>query len=75
MEFFLFNDIRFDQTVNCGYYFIDSDEENGTLEETRNQTWVTNRDIRKDIFLSLPMTRSGFEKQNNSRHDQIRNKR
>jgi len=26
MEFFLFNDIRFDQTVNCGYYFIDSDE-------------------------------------------------
>jgi glutamine synthetase len=26
MEFFLFNDIRFDQTENSGYYFIDSDE-------------------------------------------------
>ncbi|HBE44167.1 MAG TPA: type I glutamate--ammonia ligase [Deltaproteobacteria bacterium] len=26
MEFFLFNDIRFDQTVNSGYYFIDSIE-------------------------------------------------
>jgi glutamine synthetase len=25
-EFFLFNDIRFDQTENSGYYFIDSDE-------------------------------------------------
>ena len=25
-EFFLFNDIRFDQTSNSGYYFIDSDE-------------------------------------------------
>lgn len=26
MEFFIFDDIRFDQTVNCGYYFIDSIE-------------------------------------------------
>jgi glutamine synthetase len=26
MEFFIFDDIRFDQTVNCGYYFIDSVE-------------------------------------------------
>jgi len=26
MEFFIFNDIRFDQTVNSGYYFIDSIE-------------------------------------------------
>ncbi len=25
-EFFIFNDIRFDQTENCGYYFIDSNE-------------------------------------------------
>jgi glutamine synthetase len=25
-EFFLFNDVRFDQTSNSGYYFIDSDE-------------------------------------------------
>lgn len=26
LEFFLFNDIRFDQTENAGYYFIDSNE-------------------------------------------------
>ncbi|MGQ9632582.1 MAG: type I glutamate--ammonia ligase [bacterium] len=26
MEFFVFDDIRFDQTENCGYYFIDSME-------------------------------------------------
>jgi len=26
MEFFIFNDIRFDQTENCGYYFVDSIE-------------------------------------------------
>ena len=26
MEFFIFNDIRFDQTENSGYYFIDSNE-------------------------------------------------
>jgi glutamine synthetase len=25
-EFFLFNDVRFDQTSNSGYYFVDSDE-------------------------------------------------
>ena len=25
-EFFLFNDVRFDQTSNSGYYFLDSDE-------------------------------------------------
>jgi len=26
MEFFIFNDIRFDQTENSGYYFVDSNE-------------------------------------------------
>ena len=26
MEFFIFNDIRFDQTENCGFYYIDSAE-------------------------------------------------
>ncbi len=26
LEFFIFDDIRFDQTTNCGYYFIDSCE-------------------------------------------------
>jgi glutamine synthetase len=26
LEFFIFDDVRFDQTTNCGYYFIDSEE-------------------------------------------------
>jgi glutamine synthetase len=26
LEFFIFDDVRFDQTSNCGYYFIDSEE-------------------------------------------------
>ena len=26
LEFFIFNDIRFDQTMNSGYYYVDSDE-------------------------------------------------
>jgi len=26
MEFFIFDDVRFDQTVHCGYYFVDSIE-------------------------------------------------
>ena len=26
LEFYIFNDIRYDQTAHCGYYFIDSDE-------------------------------------------------
>ena len=33
-EFFLFNDVRFDQTTNSGYYFVDSNE----------GSWNTGRD-------------------------------
>ncbi|HIE43299.1 MAG TPA: type I glutamate--ammonia ligase [Candidatus Omnitrophica bacterium] len=38
MEFFIFNDIRFDQTENAGYYFIDSieGEWNSGREENPN---------------------------------------
>jgi glutamine synthetase len=38
MEFFIFNDIRFDQTENCGYYFVDSieGEWNSGREENPN---------------------------------------
>jgi len=35
-EFFIFDDIRFDQTVNTGYYYIDSDE--GRWNTGRNET-------------------------------------
>jgi len=38
MEFFIFNDVRFDQTENCGYYFVDSieGEWNSGKEENPN---------------------------------------
>jgi glutamine synthetase len=38
MEFFVFNDVRFDQTENCGYYFVDSieGEWNSGKEENPN---------------------------------------
>jgi glutamine synthetase len=26
LEFYIFDDVRFDQTAHCGYYFIDSNE-------------------------------------------------
>ena len=37
-EFFIFNDIRYDQNQHCGYYFLDSDEGiwNSGREETPN---------------------------------------
>lgn len=38
-EFFLLNDIRFDQTENCGYYFIDSNEGD----------WNTGRDEKPNL--------------------------
>jgi glutamine synthetase len=38
-EFFLFNDIRFDQTENAGYYFIDSNEGD----------WNTGRDEKPNL--------------------------
>ena len=38
-EFFIFDDVRFDQTENCGYYFIDSIEGD----------WNTGRDERPNL--------------------------
>ena len=35
-EFFLFNDVRFDQTENAGYYFIDSNEGDWNTGKTEN---------------------------------------
>jgi glutamine synthetase len=38
-EFFIFNDIRFDQTEHCGYYYIDSNEAD----------WNTGRDEKPNL--------------------------
>jgi glutamine synthetase len=35
-EFFVFNDVRFDQTMNSGYYFVDSPE--GVWNSGKNET-------------------------------------
>jgi glutamine synthetase len=39
LEFFIFDDIRFDQTENCGYYYVDSIE----------GEWNTGRDERPNL--------------------------
>lgn len=38
-EFYIFNDVRYDQTMNAGYYHIDSDE----------ATWNTGRDEKPNL--------------------------
>jgi glutamine synthetase len=43
MEFFIFDDIRFDQNSHCGYYFIDSDE----------AAWNTGRDEKPNLGYKL----------------------
>ncbi len=50
-EFFIFNDMKFDQTMNSGYYSVDSTEATMVTwpqsEDTR--TWVTRSEIKKAI--------------------------
>src|SRR5208283_3406737 len=68
-EFFLFNDIRFDQTENAGYYFIDSNEGdwNSGRDEKPNLGYKPRykegyfpvpphdsiQDLRSEIFLTM----------------------
>ncbi len=72
MEFFIFNDIRFDQTENCGYYFIDSieGEWNSGREEKPNLGYKprykegyfpvpphdSQQDLRSEIILTMIKT-------------------
>lgn len=72
MEFFIFNDIRFDQTENCGYYFIDSieGEWNSGKEERPNLGYKprykegyfpvpphdSQQDLRSEIILTMIKT-------------------
>jgi len=53
-EFFIFDDIRFDQNEHEGYYHIDSVE--GRWNSGREETliWATSRGIKRVIFLCLP---------------------
>jgi len=72
MEFFLFNDIRFDQAENCGFYFVDSveGEWNSGREENPNlgykprykegyipvQPHDSLQDVRSEMVLTLIRT-------------------
>ena len=49
-EFYIFNDIRFDQTAHSGYYFIDSDE----------GVWNTGRDEKPNLGYKIPHKRGYF---------------
>ena len=69
LEFYIFDDVRFDQTAHCGYYFIDSNEGvwNTGREENPNLGYKlrhkegyfpvppadTLQDIRSEIILKL----------------------
>jgi glutamine synthetase len=48
-EFYIFNDIRYDQTMNSGYYFIDSDE----------ASWNTGRDEKPNLGYKM-RTKEGY---------------
>jgi glutamine synthetase len=54
LEFFVFNSVRFDQTSNSGYYFIDSDEgawNSGRVEEAGN---LGNKIRNKEGYFPVP---------------------
>jgi len=69
LEFYIFDDVRYDQTAHCGYYFIDSDEGvwNTGRQENPNPGYKlrhkegyfptppadTFQDIRSEIILKL----------------------
>ncbi len=77
MEFFIFNDIRFDQTENSGYYFIDSTEGewNSGREEKPNLGYKprykegyfpvpphdSQQDLRSEIILTMIKAGIGIE--------------
>ena len=48
-EFFVFDDIRYDQNEHCGFYYIDSVEGQWNTGREKNRTWDINHVIRKDI--------------------------
>jgi glutamine synthetase len=57
VEFFIFNEIRFDQTANSGYYFIDSEE--GIWNSGRPGSGVANlayRPRHKEGYFPVPPT-------------------
>ena len=53
VEFFVFDDVRYDQTQHSGYYFLDSAKAPGTLVAREGRISDISSAIRKDISLVL----------------------
>ncbi len=53
-EFFIFDNIRFDQTANCGYYYIDADE--GRWNSGRAENNLGYRPRYKEGYFPVPPT-------------------
>jgi glutamine synthetase len=49
-EFYIFNDVRFDQTAHSGYYYVDSDE----------GVWNSGRDEKPNLGYKIPYKRGYF---------------
>jgi glutamine synthetase len=49
-EFYIFNDVRYDQTAHSGYYFVDSDE----------GIWNSGRDEKPNLGYKIPYKRGYF---------------
>jgi glutamine synthetase len=49
-EFYIFNDVRYDQTAHSGYYYVDSDE----------GVWNTGRDEKPNLGYKIPYKRGYF---------------
>ncbi|HEV2474268.1 MAG TPA: type I glutamate--ammonia ligase [Chthonomonadales bacterium] len=49
-EFYIFNDVRYDQTPNSGYYYLDSDE----------GIWNSGRDEKPNLGYKIPYKRGYF---------------
>lgn len=52
MEFYVFDEVRFDQNRNSGYYFVDSDE--GRLNAARDEGGAAARQTYRDPYYPAP---------------------
>ena len=57
-EFYIFDDVRYDQSASAGYYYIDSVRASGTRDARRVPTSATNCPTRKVTSQSRRLTSS-----------------
>ena len=70
-EFFIFDNVRFDQNAHSGYYFIDAEEGRWNSRPQRPTTWAIARATKKAISrCRLPTTIRIFARGDGGDHDQ-----